>query len=98
MQDRLPEALRSKLKLPDLDTAIREVHFPPPDSDLRMLNAFRSPAQFRLILEEFFWLETGLALKKSKARLVPGIAFETNERVRERIKSMLPFKPTGAQK
>src|SRR5438034_399473 len=29
---------------------------------------------------------------------VPGIAFELNDRVRERVKAMLPFKPTGAQK
>ena len=56
------------------------------------------PAQFRLIFEEFFWLECGVALKRSKARMVPGIAFELNDRVREQIKTMLPFKPTGAQK
>ena len=29
---------------------------------------------------------------------LPGIAFELNDRVREHIKAMLPFKPTGAQK
>ncbi len=97
LEDRLPESLRRKLKLPDLDTAVREVHFPGADADLRMLNAFRSPAQFRLILEEFFWLETGLALKKQKGRLVPGIGFQLNEQIRERIKAMLPFKPTRAQ-
>lgn len=51
-----------------------------------------------LIFEEFFWLECGLALKKSKARLRAGIAFDLNDRVREQIKAMLPFKPTGAQK
>ncbi|MGI8989682.1 MAG: ATP-dependent DNA helicase RecG [Bryobacteraceae bacterium] len=98
LDDPLPEDLRRRLRLPDRLTAIREVHFPPPESDLRMLNAFRSPGQFRLILEEFFWLECGLALKRSKARLLPGIAFELNDRVREKIKAMLPFKPTGAQK
>ena len=30
--------------------------------------------------------------------MVPGIAFELTDRVREQIKKMLPFKPTGAQK
>src|SRR5208283_4624770 len=54
--------------------------------------------QFRLIFEEFFWLECGVALKRSKARTLPGIAFELNDRVREKVKAMLPFKPTGAQK
>jgi ATP-dependent DNA helicase RecG len=86
------------LKLPDRWSAIRELHFPPADSDLRLLNSFRSPAQYRLIFEEFFWLECGLELKRAKARVYPGIAFELSSRVRERILQMLPFKPTGAQK
>jgi ATP-dependent DNA helicase RecG len=98
MEDFLPQFLRDRLKLPDLWTALRQVHFPPPDSDIRLLNNFRSPAQFRLIFEEFFWLECGVTLKRSKARTLPGIAFEIDSRVRERIKAMLPFKPTGAQK
>jgi ATP-dependent DNA helicase RecG len=97
-EDCLPEHIRRPLKLPDRWTAIRDTHFPPPDSDLRLLNAFRSPAQFRLIFEEFFWLECGVALKRGKARTLPGIAFELNHRVREKVKAMLPFKPTGAQK
>jgi hypothetical protein len=63
--DPLPEDIRRRLRLPGLETAIREVHFPAPDTDLRLLNSFRSPAQYRLIFEEFFWLETGMALKHS---------------------------------
>jgi len=98
VEDQLPEDVRRRLKLPDRWTAIRETHFPPQDTDMRLLNAFRSQAQFRLIFEEFFWLECGVALKRSKARTVPGISFDLNERVRERVKSMLPFKPTAAQK
>jgi ATP-dependent DNA helicase RecG len=97
-EDFLPQYLRDRLRMPDRWTALRQTHFPPPDSDLRLLNAFRSPAQFRLIFEEFFWLECGVALKRGKARLLPGIAFEITDRVREQIKAMLPFKPTEAQK
>src|SRR5690242_8395424 len=98
LEDALPQFLRDRLKLPDRWTAVRDIHFPPPDSDLRLLNAFRAPAQFRLIFEEFFWLECGVALKRSKARTLPGIGFALTDRVRERVKTMLPFKPTGAQK
>ena len=98
VRDALPSEILRRLKLPDRWNALRELHFPPPDSDLRLLNSFRSPAQFRLIFEEFFWLESGLELKRAKARLYPGIAFGLTDRVREQIKAMLPFKPTGAQK
>lgn len=98
VDDPLPAHIRLRLKLPDRWSAIRELHFPSSESDLRLLNNFRSPAQFRLIFEEFFWLECGLSLKKEKARLRPGISFELSGRVREKIKAMLPFKPTGAQK
>jgi ATP-dependent DNA helicase RecG len=97
-QDRLPESIRRQMRFPDRATAVRQTHFPPPDSDLRLLNAFRSQAQQRLIFEEFFWLECGVALKRAKARAVPGIAFEITDRVREQVKAMLPFKPTDAQK
>jgi len=98
LEDHLPEALRERLKLPNRWTAIQALHFPAPGTDLRLLNAFRTPAQWRLIFEEFFWLECGLSLKRAKGKVQPGIAFELNDRVRERIKTMLPFKPTGAQK
>jgi ATP-dependent DNA helicase RecG len=98
LPDPLPPHILGRLKLPDRWTSIRDLHFPPTDSDPRILNEFRSPAQFRLIFEEFFWLECGLELKRAKARVYPGIAFALTERVRERIKEMLPFKPTGAQK
>ena len=96
--DPLPGSIRRRLRLPDLWTALRSLHFPPEQEDLRLLNAFRTPAQIRLIFEEFFWLQYGLAVKRSSARRESGIAFELNDRVRERIKQMLPFKPTAAQK
>jgi ATP-dependent DNA helicase RecG len=98
LQDPLPDRILKQLKLPDLWTAIRALHFPPADAELRLLNAFRSPGQYRLIFEEFFWLECGLELKRARARLDPGIGFALTDRVRSKILEMLPFKPTGAQK
>ena len=98
LDDMLPDPIRARLKLPERDLAIRSIHFPGEHDDVRLLNNFRSPSQFRLIFEEFFWLECGLALKKGKARIRPGIAFQLTDRVREQIKAMLPFRPTGAQK
>lgn len=98
VEDHLPARIRENLRLVDCWAAVQQVHFPAPDTDLRLLNAFRSPAHFRLIFEEFFWLECGLALKRTNARALPGIAFELNDRVREKVRAMLPFKPTAAQK
>ncbi len=97
-EDPLPEPIRRRLALPDRPAALRATHFPPPDTDMRLLDAFRTPAQFRLAFEEFFFLELGLALKRRTARAAPGIAFELNDRARLQIKRILPFKPTGAQK
>jgi ATP-dependent DNA helicase RecG len=98
LEDRLPERIRGELRLPSRTEAIRGAHFPPAGTPVRMLNEFRSPAQFRLIFEEFFWLECGLEIKRRRARSMPGIEFALSERVREQIKLLLPFKPTGAQK
>jgi len=96
--DPLPESVVERMKLPGYWQSLRELHFPPPGSDIRALNAFRSPAHWRLIFEEFFWLECGLAMKRAKARKMQGVAFALNDRIREKIKTMLPFKPTAAQK
>lgn len=98
LPDSLPAAVRQRLKLPDYWHSIQALHFPEPGTDLRTLNAFRSSAHWRMIFEEFFWLECGLALKRIEARKERGIQFELTDRVREKIKAMLPFKPTGAQK
>ena len=98
LEDRLPDFLVRRLKFPTRTEAVRMAHFPPPGTPVRILNDFRSQAQFRLIFEEFFWLECGLEIKRRKAKSLPGIAFQLNDRVREQIKKLLPFKPTGAQK
>lgn len=90
--DPLPPHLLDKLKLPDQWTSLRALHFPEPTADVRLLNAARSPAHFRLIFEEFFWLECGLQLKKRSARKANGIAFALTDRVGDRIKQMLPFR------
>jgi ATP-dependent DNA helicase RecG len=98
LPDPMPAAIRERLNLMERTTATRFIHFPPETEDLRLLNAFRSRAHYRMIFEEFFWLECGLGLKRANARKATGIPFALNDRVRTQIKAMLPFKPTGAQK
>lgn len=98
LEDRLPESIRNHLKFPTRTDAVRESHFPATGTPIRILNDFRSAAQFRLIFEEFFWLECGLEIKRKRAQAMPGIGFALTDRVREQIKKLLPFKPTNAQK
>jgi len=99
MPDLLPEELRAKLGYPSRQEAIVHTHFPPAGESLEALNTFRSPAQQRLIFEEFFLFQLSLALERRATRKEHAIAFRVREdSVREALKRILPFKPTAAQK
>src|SRR6266699_1982271 len=99
MPDVLPEALRARLGFPSRSEAIIHTHFPTPEASLDALNTFRSPAQQRLIFEEFYLYQLSLALDRRAARKQNAIAFRVREdSVREALKRILPFKPTMAQK
>jgi ATP-dependent DNA helicase RecG len=94
----LPARLLARLGLPDRETALREVHYPPEGTPFTALQACTTPAHRRLIFEELFFLELGLELKRRRMRERPGIAFATTDKVREAIREVLPFHPTTAQK
>ena len=99
LPDILPESLRNRLHYPARRDAVIQTHFPPAGESLDALNLFRSPAQQRLIFEEFFLYQLSLALRRKATRKENAIAFRVREdRVREAIKRILPFKPTPAQK
>jgi ATP-dependent DNA helicase RecG len=99
MSDVLPESLRARLGYPSRREAIIHVHFPARDESLEALNTFRTPAQQRLIFEEFFLYQLSLALDRKTTRKENAIAFRVREeKVREALKRILPFKPTTAQK
>src|SRR5216684_1985780 len=99
MPDVLPESLRARLGFPSRSEAIIHTHFPAPEESLDALNTFRSPAQQRLIFEEFYLYQLSLALDRKAARKQNAIAFRVREdSVREALKRILPFKPTMAQK
>ena len=99
MPDVLPDELRARLGFPSRGEAIIRTHFPAPEASLDALNTFRSPAQQRLIFEEFYLYQLSLALDRKAARKQNAIAFRVREdAVREALKRILPFKPTMAQK
>jgi ATP-dependent DNA helicase RecG len=99
MPDILPEVLRARLGYPSRLEALMHVHFPAPEESLEALNTFGTSAQQRLIFEEFFLYQLSLALDRKTARKENAVAFRVRqEKVREALKRILPFKPTTAQK
>src|SRR5580704_16726197 len=97
--DPLPAQIRERYKFPSRRDSIFFAHFPPADESVELLNGFRSPAQSRLIFEEFFYYQLALALRRSRDHSQRGIAMRVREeKIREAVKRILPFKPTPAQK
>ena len=94
----LPASMRARLGLPGRLQALKEAHFPPESVAVADLQGFKTAAQQRLVFEELFYLELGLELKRKRLREREGVAFTTDANVRAAIKSVLPFRPTAAQK
>src|SRR5262249_9440368 len=96
--DPLPDEIRSAHGFPELRTCFNRIHFPETEDDLQQLNQRRSPYHRRMIFEEFFLLELLYALRRAQSRAISGVRFETTDRIRQRVKTILPFHPTAAQK
>jgi ATP-dependent DNA helicase RecG len=96
--DPLPDDILSAHRFPDLRQCLERIHFPDQDDNVEQLNQRRSPYHRRLIFEEFFLLELVYALRRRQSRALNGVRFETGDRTRERVKKILPFHPTAAQK
>ncbi len=99
VDDPLPAEMLARLGLPGRREAFERAHFPPEGTSLAVLHAFRTPAQRRLIFEEFLLFQVGVLLRRREAdaERKPFVTV-TNARMRESLKQVLPFKPTRAQK
>jgi len=98
LPDAIPAAVRKRLSLLPPREALQRVHWPEAGESFQDLLASRTPAHIRMIFEELFFIELGLELKRREQKVQTGIAFRLNDQVREAIKRILPFHPTGAQK
>lgn len=98
VEDCLPPALRQRLRLLEASQALREVHFPTADADLEALNHWSSDAHRRLVFEEFFLLELGLALRQRDTTIEERrIAYRGTGALADQLRTQLPFKLTTAQ-
>ncbi|HVB37024.1 MAG TPA: hypothetical protein VND92_00735, partial [Vicinamibacterales bacterium] len=99
VDDWLPSPLRARLRLPGRREALAETHFPAPGTSLDELNRFRTPAQIRLIFEEFFLFQLGLLARRRDmdAERKPR-AVRVDDRIRGSARQVLPFRLTGGQR
>jgi ATP-dependent DNA helicase RecG len=99
LDDPLPPALVARLELLPRRAAIEAAHFPLQDTPVEALNAFRTPAQRRLIFEEFFLFQIGHAWRRrltgtESKPFVPVV----DDRIRASAARVLPFKLTPGQR
>ena len=94
----IPQRILERQNMMDFSEAFRYVHFPPDVAPLEMLNRYQSAGHRRIIFDEFFFLELGLAMKKRGITLEPGLSFRTEGDLSGRFMERLPFPLTGAQK
>lgn len=97
--DDLPADLLGRQNLVTRSEAIAEIHFPPDGSTIAEYEMFRSRAQKRLIFDEFFWLSFSMQLLRGERQKDPkGTVIEITDVTKTRLKALLPFALTNAQK
>jgi ATP-dependent DNA helicase RecG len=93
----IPDEVCRRQNLIPLSEAFRRAHYPGPDENLALLNEGKSPAHRRLVFDEFFFLELGLALRRSGTLMEKGIPFSISHRYTSQLRKVLPFSLTPAQ-
>jgi ATP-dependent DNA helicase RecG len=93
----IPSEVVKRQGLIDFSEAFRRVHFPPDGESIDLLNLQRSEGHRRIIFDEFFFLELGMALKKRGVALETGISFRTEGVLVQRLLNLLSFQLTRAQ-
>jgi ATP-dependent DNA helicase RecG len=97
--DPLPESVRVARGLPTRAEALRTLHFPGETCDVADLAAFRTPAQVRLILEEFFLFQLALAEQRlQRTRAAKSHRMTVTPETRAMVRRLLPFPLTAGQK
>lgn len=94
----LPQDLIARKQLIGRAEAFKRIHFPSENDSLASYERAKSPAQLRLIFEEFFWLALAIGVKRGERTKEPkGAVIEITDKIHERVFSVLPFKLTNAQ-
>ena len=99
LDDPLPQDVRCARGLPSRREALLDTHFPPEGTSVDALNAFRTPAQVRLILEEFVLFQLALADQRARvAAVAKPHHILVSDAIRDEARRVLPFTLTAGQK
>ncbi|MEP6782790.1 MAG: ATP-dependent DNA helicase RecG [Acidobacteriota bacterium] len=97
--DPVPDDILARERWPSRKAALWAAHFPPSETNIDALNAFMTPAQRRLVFEDFFVFQTGLALRRHEnAQVKKGLVSKVDDRIRQCARAVLPFKLTDGQR
>ncbi len=97
--DPVPDDILKRERWPGRNTALWAAHFPSQETNLDQLNAFMTPAQRRLVFEDFFVFQTGLALRRHEnAQVRKSLVSTVDDRIRQSARAVLPFKLTEGQR
>ncbi|MGC9017232.1 MAG: ATP-dependent DNA helicase RecG [Caldimicrobium sp.] len=94
----IPPHILKKANLLPVKEALRNLHLPQPSENFEDLINERNVYLKSLSFEELFFLELGLALKKSQVVKEKGIAFRVESPLVEEFLKRLPFELTKAQR
>ena len=98
IEDCVPGEILGRYGLKPLRWALKEIHFPEECNDMGSLNSGVSQAHRRLVFDEFFLLELGLALFKKRETVERGISFSAGNGLVKKFFRLLPFQLTSAQR
>jgi ATP-dependent DNA helicase RecG len=93
----IPQEILQRQHLIDFQEAFERAHFPPDEESMELLNLHRSEGHRRIIFDEFFFLELGMALKRRGMALEVGIPFKAEGLLPQKLLHLLSFQLTSAQ-
>ena len=98
VEGHLPKDCVKERNLPDIGEALRALHQPPREALVDHYAEWTSPAHERVVLEELYLLELGLALRRQKEAAQPATALSSETESMEKAMAELPFELTPAQR
>jgi ATP-dependent DNA helicase RecG len=93
----IPADICRKRNLINIHEALLSVHFPEVTESVDEYNAMQTSAHRRLIYDEFFFFQLGMAIKKSGRTLEQGISFKIQGKLLDKFLASLSFTLTNAQ-